>query len=85
MMGHKIRIPELEGADYETYRSRIHHTTPKPGIVEQFELSDNGKGKVKGVMVRTWKNDFSEGAVGDDIAGKIHIVQEDKGIWKIGG
>jgi 3-phytase len=60
-------------------------TTSMPGIVEQFELSDDGGGKVKGVKVRTWKNGFSEGAVGDDIAGKIYIGQEDKGVWEIGG
>ncbi len=60
-------------------------TTSMPGIVEQFELSDDGNGKVRGVKVRSWKSGFSEGAVGDDIAGKIYIGQEDKGVWEIGG
>ncbi|MDP6635766.1 MAG: phytase [Phycisphaerae bacterium] len=60
-------------------------TTSKPGVVEQFELSDDGKGKVKGLKVRTWDSGYSEGAVGDDIAGKIYIGQENKGVWEIGG
>ena len=60
-------------------------TTSKPGVVEQFELSDDGKGKVKGVKVRTWDSGYSEGAVGDDIAGKIYIGEENKGVWEIGG
>jgi len=60
-------------------------TTSKPGVVEQFELSDDGKGKVQGVKVRTWNSGYSEGAVGDDIAGKIYIGQENKGVWEIGG
>jgi len=60
-------------------------TTSKPGVVEQFELSDDGKGKVKGVKGRTWDSGYSEGAVGDDVSGKIYIGQERKGVWEIGG
>ena len=60
-------------------------TTSKSGVVEQFELSDDGKGKVKGVKVRTWDSGYSEGAAGDDIAGKIYIGEENKGVWEIGG
>jgi 3-phytase len=60
-------------------------TTSKPGTVEQFELSDDGNGKVRGVKVRSWNSGYSEGAAGDDIAGKIYIGQENKGVWEIGG
>ena len=60
-------------------------TTSKPGVVGQYELADDGKGKVKGAKVRTWNSGYSEGAAGDDVAGKIYIGEEDKGVWEIGG
>jgi len=60
-------------------------TTSKPGIVEQYELADDGEGKVKGTKVRTWKSGYSEGAAGDDVGGKIYIGEENKGVWEVGG
>ncbi|MBL7220720.1 MAG: phytase [Phycisphaerae bacterium] len=60
-------------------------TTSKPGVVEQYELSGDGKGKVKGAKVRTWDSGYSEGAAGDDVSGKIYIGEENKGVWEIGG
>ena len=60
-------------------------TTSKSGVCEQYELADDGKGKVKGTKVRTWKSGYSEGAVGDDSAGKIYIGEENRGVWEIGG
>ncbi|MDP6546270.1 MAG: phytase [Phycisphaerae bacterium] len=60
-------------------------TTSKSGLVEQYELTGDGKGKVKGTKVRTWNSGYSEGAAGDDIAGKIYIGEENKGVWEIGG
>jgi 3-phytase len=60
-------------------------TTSKSGVVEQYELADDGKGKVKGTKVRTWNSGYSEGAAGDDISGKIYIGEENKGVWEIGG
>ena len=60
-------------------------TTSKSGVVEQYELADDGKGKVKGTKVRTWDSGYSEGAAGDDVSGKIYIGEENKGVWEIGG
>ena len=60
-------------------------TTSKSGTVEQYELSDDGKGKVQGAKVRTWDSGYSEGAAGDDVSGKIYIGEENKGVWEIGG
>ena len=60
-------------------------TTAKGGTCEQYELADDGRGKVKGTKVRTFKTGYSEGAVADDQAGKIYVGQERKGVWVIGG
>jgi len=60
-------------------------TTAKGGTCEQYELADDGTGKVKGTKVRTFKTGYSEGAVGDDLTGKIYVGQERKGVWVIGG
>jgi 3-phytase len=52
---------------------------------QQYELYDDGKGKVAGRLARRWATGYSEGAVGDDEAGKIYTADEAKGIWEIGG
>lgn len=60
-------------------------TTAKGGRCEQYKLADDGRGKVKGTKVRTWRAGYSEGAVGDDEGGRLYIGQEDKGVWELGG
>jgi len=52
---------------------------------EQYELFDNGAGKVAGRKVREWKIGYTEGAVGDDEAGKIYTGEEGRGVWEVGG
>lgn len=52
---------------------------------EQYELFDNGKGKVSGRLVRRWPTGYTEGAVGDDEHGRIYLGEEDRGIWELGG
>ncbi len=55
----------------------------KEGEFEQYELMDNGKGKVKGSLVRQFKLDTqSEGMVADDEYGTLYIAEEDAAIWK---
>ena len=55
------------------------------GIV-QFELIDNGAGKVSGKKVRSWKKiSQCEGAVGDDENGIVYIGEERRGVWAVGG
>jgi 3-phytase len=53
--------------------------------IEQYELSDNGSGKVKGSKVRFWSvGAQTEGMVADDEKSLIYMGEEDHAIWKIG-
>jgi 3-phytase len=52
---------------------------------EQYELSDDGSGKVAGRKVRSWRTGLCEGAVGDDEAGVVYVAQENRGVWAVGG
>lgn len=55
----------------------------KSGEFEQYELFDNGKGKINGKKVRSFKlSSQCEGIVADDEYGSIYIGEEDVGIWK---
>ena len=55
----------------------------KEGNVEQYELFDNGFGKVDAKVVRTLKLPGQlEGCVADDILGHLYLGEEEYGIWK---
>lgn len=55
------------------------------GSIEQFELSDNGAGKVDATLVRTLPvSSITEGCVADDELGHLYVGQEDVAIWKYG-
>ncbi|MFC5700756.1 phytase [Cohnella faecalis] len=55
----------------------------KEGEFEQYELSDNGKGKIAGKLVREFKLPTqSEGLVADDEYGFMYIAEEDYAIHK---
>jgi 3-phytase len=62
--------------------------TSKAGIVEQWELFDNGAGKVDGALKRTLDdvNDLtqSEGCVADDVYADFYLGEENVAIWKYG-
>lgn len=59
--------------------------TDKVGMVEQWELFDNGLGKVDAVAVRRFAvGTQSEGCVTDDQFGHLYIGEERRGIWKYG-
>jgi len=51
---------------------------------EQYELFDNGSGRVTGAKVRAWDLGHSEGCVADDETGHLYIAEEERGIWKVG-
>ncbi len=60
--------------------------TTYSGAVSQFELSDDGSGKIRGTKVRSWKvGGVCEAAVSDDAHGKIYISEEHAGVWELGG
>jgi 3-phytase len=76
------------GTLYHSPKTRRFYfvTTSKQGAIEQYELMDNGTGKVTGKKVRGWKLDTAnEGAVGDDERGKLYIAEEQRGVWEVGG
>jgi len=53
------------------------------GGVEQWELMDNGQGKVDGRRVRQFQvGSRTEGCVCDDETGYLYIGEENVGIWK---
>ncbi|AJE51448.1 phytase [Paenibacillus polymyxa] len=55
----------------------------KEGEFEQYELIDNGNGKIAGKLVRQFKlATQSEGMVADDEYGTLYIAEEDYAIWK---
>jgi 3-phytase len=71
------------------YRSKAdkfyYFGTSKSGDVEQFELSDNGSGKVDAKSVRKFKVGTTvEGCVADDELGHFYVAEEAAGIWKYG-
>ncbi|MEO3933321.1 phytase [Micrococcaceae bacterium Sec7.4] len=56
-----------------------------PGPVQQFELADNGAGKVDATLVRSLPvSSITESCVADDQLGHLYVGQEDVGIWKYG-
>ncbi len=70
------------------YRSpstgKFHYfVNSKLGEVEQWELFDNGAGKVDAARVRSFDVGTQvEGCVADDQLGHLYIGEEDVGIWK---
>jgi len=53
------------------------------GDVEQWELFDNGQGKVDGELARAFSvGSQTEGCVADDELGHLYISEESVGIWK---
>jgi 3-phytase len=55
------------------------------GTVQQWELSDDGTGKVDASKVRTLSlGSTTEGCVADDRHGNLFVAEEDVGIWKYG-
>lgn len=54
----------------------------KNGEFEQYELYDNGNGKIDGKLVRSFTlGSQSEGLVVDDEYGRMYIAEEDVGVW----
>ncbi|MBI5031574.1 MAG: phytase [Chloroflexi bacterium] len=76
-----------------TYGSCMYHSpssgkyyyfvNSQAGEVEQWELYDNGSGKVDALKVRSFSvGSQTEGCVADDQAGYFYIGEEAIGIWK---
>jgi 3-phytase len=79
----------------EVYGSCMYHSAKtgklyyfvnsKAGAVEQWELFDDGSGRVDGRQVRTFAvGSQTEGCVADDVLGRFYIGEEAVGIWRYG-
>ena len=56
-----------------------------PGSVQQFELVDDGAGRVDAALVRTLPvSSITESCVADDELGHLYVGQEGTGVWKYG-
>ncbi|MGA8994218.1 MAG: phytase [Nocardioidaceae bacterium] len=60
--------------------------TPKgSGSIQQFELSDDGAGKVAASLVRTLRiGSTAESCVADDETGRLYVGEEDVAVWRFG-
>lgn len=55
----------------------------KDGEFEQYEIADNGSGKVNGKLVREFQlGTIAEGLVADDEYGFMYLAEENVAIWK---
>ena len=60
-------------------------TTYERGDVQQWELLDNGSGKIDATLVRSFVlGSDVEGCVADDELSHLYLGQEEHGIWKYG-
>jgi 3-phytase len=91
---------QLERIDHDTIRTdsayggTLYHsarsgkfyfiTTAKSGAVVQYELADDGTGRVGGVKVRQLRIGAGEAAVADDEQGLLYIAEERGGVWEVG-
>jgi len=84
------KITTLEVYGSCMYRSPVtgkfyYFVNGKTGAVEQWELFDDGKGRVDAKRVRNLKvGSQPEGCVADDQLGHLYIGEENVGIWKYG-
>lgn len=57
----------------------------KNGVVQQWELFDDGSGQVDGTLVRSFDvGSQPEGVVADDELGLVYVGEENVGVWKYG-
>lgn len=60
-------------------------TPAESGAIQQFELSDNGDGKVQAKLVRSLDiSSTTESCVADDELAHLYVGQEDVAVWKYG-
>ena len=80
--------PDLEVYGSCLYRSAgtgqvYAFVNSKAGDVEQWELTDDGSGRVVGERVRSFAVDSQpEGCVADDELGQLYLGEETRGIWR---
>jgi 3-phytase len=82
--------PDLEVYGSCLYRSagtgKVYvFVNSQAGEVEQWELADDGSGRVVGERVRAFGvRSQTEGCVADGEAGRLYLGEETRGIWRFG-
>jgi len=82
--------PDLEVYGSCLYRSadtgKVYaFVNSKKGEVEQWELNDDGSGRVGGERFRSFGVESqTEGCVADDELGQLYLGEETRGIWRFG-
>lgn len=84
------KVTTIEAYGACMYRSAktgkfYYFVNSKSGVVEQWELFDNGSRRIDARKVRTFKvGNQTEGCVADDELGYLYIGEEAFGIWRYG-
>jgi 3-phytase len=82
----KPKMPKMYGFSmYHSQRTDKYYAliAGKGGEFEQYELYDNGQGKIDGKLVRSMKfASVTEGIVADDEYGFIYVAEERGSVWK---
>jgi 3-phytase len=82
--------PGASIAGLAMYRSPVSgntyaFVTDTDGGLQEWQLFDDGTGRVNGSRVRTLSlSSAAEGCVADDLNGQLYVAEEAVGIWKIG-
>lgn len=80
------KMPRVYGFSlYQSAKTGKHYAmiVGYKGEFEQYELLDNGRGKIDAKLVRTFNvGSISEGMVADDQLGNLYISEENVGVWK---
>ena len=82
--------PSANIAGLAMYRSPISGNyyafiTDTDGGLQEWQLFDDGTGRVNGSRVRTLSlSSAAEGCVADDLNSQLYVAEEAVGIWKIG-
>jgi 3-phytase len=82
-----VGFPPYGSCMYRSAKTgRFHYfANGKDGIVQQWELRDDGKGGVAATKVREFDvGSQVEGCVADDLLGHFYVGEETVGIWKYG-
>lgn len=88
-----INGDKIKSKMHEVYGFSLYHSLKtgkfyalilgKEGEFEQYEISDNGSGKVNGKLVREFQlGTIAEGLVADDEYGYMYLAEENVAIWK---
>jgi myo-inositol-hexaphosphate 3-phosphohydrolase len=83
----KPSVPAYGACMYRSAQSGKYYLfiTSSTGAVEQWELFDNGSGKVNGTRVRSFSvGSAVEGCVADDELARFYVSEETVGIWRYG-